>query len=91
MTVYISVLKETVAEPAIKAARRIGAAKIAQIRGWIEKAEREAIEHYAKKHRLELQRHPEAWVFRAKSGEKVAMQPGYYAVVRGVLERIAVR
>lgn len=47
-----------------------------------------AIRRYAKKHNLVLDHHRKPWIFYARSGEKVAMPPGYFTREAGVLEQL---
>lgn len=42
-----------------------------------------------KKRGFKVKRKIHRWIFTAKSGEKISLPAGYYAVVKGILGRIA--
>lgn len=86
--ILVNIFPESPVSPAIRAARRMAAKKTTQFKAWLNAAEREAIALYAKKHNIELSYKPAPWIFEAASGEKVAMPPGYFAIVKGVIEQI---
>jgi len=70
------------------AQERLGA--LDRLAAALEQAGKATIRAYAKKHELVLRHHRKPWVFVAKSGEKVAMLPGYFAIVDGVLHDLRV-
>ena len=85
--------EESPIAPAIRMARKGAKKKLGALDKLVAALEQEGtamIRAYAKKKRLELQYHSKPWTFQAKSGEKIDMPAGYFAVVNGVLENICV-
>ena len=95
MTIVIDQRKEeSPIAPAIRMARKAARHKLGALDRLVAALEKEGkamIRAHAKMNGLKLQYHPKPWVFVArKSGEKVALPAGYFAVVDGVLHDIRV-